>query len=70
MLTNGDLVRLPQDCRVFSSGDERFVISKLKEPKIGIVLKAGVAKTTVLVEEGTWTVETKDIQLYGGKNVC
>jgi len=70
MLMSGDLVRLPQHCRVFSSSEECFRVRVLKEPKVAIILKVGSDKSTVLLENSAWAVETKDIQLYGGKSVC
>tara|TARA_Y100000593_G_C4317014_1_gene341462 strand:- start:2055 stop:2267 length:213 start_codon:yes stop_codon:yes gene_type:complete len=70
MLMKGDLVRLPQYCRVFSSSEESFRVRVLKEPKIAIVLNVGNDKSTILLENATWAVSTKDMQLYGGRNVC
>ena len=70
MLMKGDLVRIPQHCRIFSSSEETFKVKVLQEPKIAIVLKVGDRSATVLVDDTEWAVKTKDLQLYGVSNVC
>ena len=70
MLTKGDLVRLPQSCRLFSSTVESFRVKVLTEPKIAVILETDTARSTVLMEESKWTVFNKDVQLCGVTGVC
>lgn len=69
MLTRGDLVRLPQSCRLFSNSVESFRVKVLTEPKIAVILETDTVRSTVLMEESKWTVFNKDVQLCGVHSV-
>ncbi len=69
MLTKGDLVRLPQCCKLHNSNDRAISVMELVEPKYALVLEAGEFQTTVLIENGKWLVYNKDIQLCGSSRV-
>ena len=69
MLMKGDLVRIPQNTRVKPLGLESWKLSLTSKPQFGIVIEVKDSTCTVLLGNATWTINNKDLQLYGGKRV-
>ena len=69
MLTKGDLVRIPQNTYIKPVADS-WKLTITSKPQYGIVLDVRDTKCTVLFDDNRWLVNSKDLQLYGGKSVC
>ncbi len=69
MFITGDLVRIPQACRLVSADDDSWRLKVLQKPQVAIVIKHGIDKSKILFEDCLWQVETKHLQTYGEKNV-
>ena len=70
MLTRGDLVRIKQGTYLYPVNLEPWFIKKLKAPEYGVVInKQTDDETKVLVEENTWIIADKCLQLVGEDDV-
>ena len=70
MLTKGDLVRIKQGTFLYPVNLEPWFIKQLKTPEYGVVItKWTDEETRVLVEENTWIINNKCLQLVGEKDV-
>lgn len=69
MLMKGDLVRVPQNTRVQPLGVDSWRLSLTTKPQYGIVIEVKTSTSVVLLGNHAWTVDNKDIQLYGGEHV-
>ena len=69
MLMKGDLVKIPQDSRLTTVDDNSWKLKVLKQPEIAIILKHGPDKSTILLDNSKWRVDTKELKLYLVDNV-
>tara|TARA_B100001123_G_C14870959_1_gene851940 strand:+ start:466 stop:687 length:222 start_codon:yes stop_codon:yes gene_type:complete len=69
MFITGDLVRIPQACRLVSANDDSWKLKVLQKPQVAIIIKHGIEKSKILFEDNVWQVETRHLQTYGENNV-
>ena len=69
MLMKGDLVRIPQNTHLTMLGGSSYRSHITQDPQYGIILEINDNKCRVLFDNTEWEIKSKDLQLYGGKNV-
>ena len=70
MLMKGDLVRVPQNTHVTSLGSNSWQLHVTNKPQFAIILEVREQKCRILLNDAEWEVKSKDIRLYGDKDVC
>ena len=69
MLTEGDLVKIPQGAILSGLLDDSWRLNVMRDPSFAVVLKNKGEKCSVLYEGQSWVVKSSDLQLVGSQNV-